>query len=1591
MQAHERLALLRAQGIELWAEAGALRYRAPHGVVTAQLREELRRHKADLLPLLEGTVAEDEAPMSLGQRALYFMNRLTPQSAAYSLSLAVTLHGALDVPALVIALGRLCERHPMLRARVLSEDVSQAASPRFRFDRPPLVLQEVDATSWSPAELRAHVESEASRPFLLESGEQPRAALYTCGAERHVLHLCLHHLFADGWSMQVLLRDLSALYSAARQGSGAATARAAATHHDFALAQERRTEGPYGAAALEFFKEKLADIVPLELPTDQPRPRLRSERGARVELRIGTELTGGLRALAQRLGATLGTVLLAAWQTLLGRYTGQSGFVVGVPYHGRTEARFAELVCYAVNVLPLRAELADDPPFAELVVRQSELFGQTLAHADYPLVRIVEGLRLEQDPSRTPLFQTSFAFESLPDAALTRVGLGAEATAKATAEVNAEPTAEVMLGELRLSAFPHRFGDGQRELDWIAALADGELLGHIAYSTDLFEHATIERMARHLQQLLAAVVRAPEQRLRALPLLPDDERRTVLQTFNATAVACDLTQLVPARLGQAARAHASAPAVITDEGTLLYAELDRRSNQLAQRLRSLGVGPERLVGLCMPPCPELLVGLCGILKAGGTYVPLSPDLPDERLRWLAQDSGIFPLLTDPSTRPRLLPLFGNELLLCIEEQALCGQPEEPPEVELEPGTLAYALYTSGSTGEPKAALIEHGALLNELLWLQRELGYTPQHTMLHRTPISFDLSVWELLLPLLCGAAVVLPQPGRQHEPPYLSRLIERHAVAVVQFVPSLLRIFLESAELARCGSVRLLAVGGEELPAELVDRCLGAFPRAQLYNLYGPTECTIAATTWRCERAAQRIPIGRPADNTRIYVLDENGQPVPIGVPAELYIAGLLVGRGYLNRPALTAQSFRTDPFVGEPGARMYRTGDLGRWLPAGVLQYLGRRDGQIKLRGQRIELGEIEAALRAHPQVKDCAVALLKPAADAELVAYVVPRLSELLAPALQAALRRRLPAAWVPSRWVLMTELPRTPSGKLDRKRLPPPGERASSAVHRAAATPTEHHLVQLFSSLLGGITVGVDDNFFALGGSSLLALRLLARLGGELGVELPLQEVFTAPTAALLAQRVDAAPRTPREAIDPLGPAPIRERAGRGTAAPLSAAQTFMLAQARRLLGRPYHNVPRAMWLRGELDGAALQRALDALVARHEELRMQFFTDASGADVQHPAAPLPCPLREVTLAAAEPDPRTAAERLATEEACRAFDLHTPPLIRAAVFHTGADEHLVLLVLHHIISDGTSIGIVWHDLVLLYEAERTGVPAPLPPLRSGFVDHVRKTMAPDYAARSARDVLYFLERLAGLPVLRLPLDHARPEVRQQNGSFLVAELEAEPYRALRALTAARGLTLFTGVLAGLVALIVRWSGQRSFCTGISVAGREGSEYQNVVGCFTNTLIIPVRAEDDPSFLRLTERLGEELRGALAHATAPLASVIAALVPAPVPQVPPLFQFLVASNQTDTPTWPGGVRTELALIGTGIVRRDFDVYVQERGDRLLLVLVYDVALFERRTIERQAARLLRLFTAGVVAPHTPLSRLSLDEDDAGAAPAGP
>ncbi len=1485
--------------------------------------------------------------LSYAQQRLWLLDQLEPGNPFYNLPGAVRLTGDLDETALAAALSEVVRRHEALRTTF----PTVGGAPVQRVGPPLEVpLLRIDLSGVPEGErqaaVRGHVEAESRRPFDLAAGPLTRFLLLRLGPRERILVFALHHIVSDAWSMRVLIREVAALYRAVSQGLPSPLTDLPVQYADYAIAERSWLAGEALRPQLNYWRHRLAGLPGLlELPADRPRPEAQTFRGARQGVAIPAATLAALKALGHAERATPFMTLLAAFSALLHRYTGREDLPVGTPMANRDRMETEGLIGFFVNTLVLRGDLSGDPTFRELLARIRELTLEAFAHPDLPFERLVEELQPGRDLAHSPLFQVLFAFQSMP--------------------VDARE-----LQGLTIEPLPVEAGRALFDLTLTLEEGPGWIAGSFEHNTDLFDPARMRRMAAHFEALLAAAVREPELSLSALPLLTVGERHQIAAEWTDTSRERAWRGRTHELFEAQTTRTPDAVAVVHGEERATYRELDARANRLARVLARAGVGRESRVGICGERSIDLVAALLAVWKAGGAYVPMDPAYPEERLAFMLEDAGVEVLVAGPGAPESM----AGRVATVIRPGAADGETSEPgPGTAGGPGDLAYVIYTSGSTGRPKGVAIAHASAVALLEWAAEVFPPADLAGVLGSTSICFDLSVFELFLPLATGGAVILADNALE-----LPRLAAGTQVSLVNTVPSAM------AELARAGSlppsVRTVSLAGEVLRRSLVDQVYRLPGVERVFNLYGPSEDTTYSTFVLVGRDDPRPPtIGRPVACTRAYVVDAHQRLLPCGVPGELWIGGEGLARGYLGRPGLTAERFVPDPFGGT-GDRLYRTGDLARWSPGGELEFLGRIDHQVKVRGFRIELGEVEVALESHPAVTR-AVVMAGPdgqSLDAWIVAADLVPAAEL-----RAFLRARLPEYMVPAAFVLLDRVPMTPNGKVDRRALAGLRPRPAARTERVAPrTPAEEILAGIWERLLKTEGVGAHDNFFELGGHSLLAAQVVSRVREAFAVELPLRALFESPTLAGLAERIEAARGAGAAVAPPIAHVPRDRRLL------LSFGQQRLWFLDQLEPGGVAYNMPYAVRLSGPLDAGALAASLTEIVRRHEALRTVFHLPAGPEGEDEPAQrilpPAPAALPRVDLRALSEAAEAEARRLAAEEARRPFDLARGPLLRSALLRLAEDEHVLVLGLHHIVSDGWSMEVLIAETAALYGAFAAGRPSPLPELPVQYADYAdwqRRWLAGEVLAAH---LTYWRGALAGAPpLLDLPTDRPRPPMQTFRGARRAAVLPAATAEAVRELGRSQGITGFMALLAALQALLHRLSGQPVVAVGSPVANRSRAEIEGLIGFFANTLVFAVDLTGGPSFRALLERVREVALGAYAHQDLPFEKLVEELAPERSLAHAPLFQVMLsfqsAAGPAAAPALPEGLTLSPLEAGAAAAKFDLTLSVEERGRRLALALDYNTDLFDAATAGRWLEHLRALLEGVLAAPEETVGVLPL------------
>ncbi len=1486
---------------------------------------------------------EDILPLSPLQEGLLFHALYAAQGPdVYTTQLQLNLQGWLDETTLKRAVQALLQRHASLRAGFQHENLSQPV--QIIVSSPELPWRSIDLSALDAASRDARLDEittqERAEHFDLANPPLIRFTLIKLSPEEHRLLLTSHHILMDGWSTPVLIRELLTLYD----GRSLPPVTRYRDYLRWIAAQDR-------TAALAAWREALAGLEePTRLASDSAgRLPLTPER---VTLPLSPALTSTLNQQARSRGLTLNTYVQAAWAILLGRLTGHDDVVFGITVAGRPPELpgIESMVGLFINTLPLRVQLAPDQKLGALLKQLQDRQSALMAHQHVGLAEI-QGLA-----GLGELFDTLVVFENYP---VDRSG-PAGGNGLRLADITGHDSTH----------YP---------LTLTAAVAGDRLRLRLDFRPDLFDRGTVEAMAQRLVRLLETAVANTDEPIGRLDILSAAERHTFLGEWNDTTRRIPSATLPDLFAAQAAK-NPDAVAVVFEDETVTYAQLDARANQLAHHLQSLGVGPEVVVGLCIERSPAMVVAVLAILKSGAAYLPLDPNYPTERLTYVLEDAKAAVLTVHAPTRDRL-PLRSATVIdldLDRDQTNIASRPATAPKCSLSPDNLAYVIYTSGSTGRPKGVMATHRVGVGRLDWDTTPERPPAAEAYAQKTSLAFVDSVWELFMPLSRGHRLVLIPDHVVKDPPALITALGKNDVTRMLLVPSLLAAMLdaEPAIAERIPKLGYWQSEGEPLSGPLAELFRARLPDASLINVYGMSECFDASRYDAAQGAGPfGVPSGRAIANAKVYVLDHNLQPAPIGVPGEIYIGGIGLARGYLGRPALTAERFVPSPFGN--GERLCRTGDLGRWRSDGILEHLGRADQQVKIRGFRIEPGEIEATLRRHPSVAKVAVIAREDTpGDKRLAAYVVAAPDQTVDPAkLRAHLAQSLPDFLVPSAFVILPQLPMTPNGKLDRKALPAPN--LQQRILRAPRTPQEEILCSLFAELLGLQRVGIDDNFFALGGHSLLATRLISRIRSSLDVEVAIRTLFEAPTVEALAPRLHDA-EAARPALVPMArPAEI----------PLSFAQRRLWFLHRLEGPSATYNIPMAVRLSGPLDEAALEAALGDVIARHESLRT-VFPETSGIPrqqiIEASRAAVPLLKNNVTEATLQEAVIAAAQQ--------GFDLTSEPPLRAHLFVLGEREHVLLLLLHHIAGDGWSLAPLWRDVAVAYGARVEGKTPSFAPLPAQYADytlwqHQVLGSESDPHSAMARQLSFWSETLRDLPdQIELPTDRPRPAIATYRGDVVSLRLDAELHRALLKLSRDSLASLFMVLQAGLAALLTRLGAGTDIPIGGPIAGRTDSALDDLVGFFVNTLVLRTDTSGNPSVRELIGRVRAHNLAAYGYQDLPFERLVEVLNPERSLSRHPLFQVVLAlQNNAPASAELPGLAISSQAVTTAIAKFDLSIALaEERGaDGTPLgisgAIEYATDLFDRDTVAAFAQRLIRLLTAAASNPEHPIGNLDI------------
>ncbi len=1539
-----------------------------------QVLEDAPSNIPDLEPLIG---PKDALLLSFAQKRIWFWDRFHEQSVVYNLPFALKLSGALDIQALALAFQQLIERHEILRTVYYEKDayVFQKVLPESPWSMPIEDLRYLKEPALA-RQIADLIEIEACTPFDLMSGPLLRTQLLRLPdqaadnrkgrvVEQYILLISVHHIAADGFSLSVLTAEISELYLARLNDREPVLPPLVIQYSDYANWHRNWVRQETVKSQLAYWVRRLQNVPVLDLPTDYPRPPEKTFKGANYYFELSNATLEAVKAISRSQNVTNYMTLLAALKLLLMNYTQGEDICVGTPVAGRTRPEFESLVGFFVNTLSLRTDLSGQPSFLQLLQRVRQVTLEAFANQDVPFEHIVENLELARDLSHSPIFQVMFIYQTHTiDKGFNLAGVGVE-------------------------NIPCSTGTSKFDLSIEFSEVGGKLLGNVEYATDLYTNDTIARLIEHYQQLLQNVLADPTRSIAHLGIVTAAESRQVLEVFNNSAQVFPAPSLIHTYFQQQAMTNSHGVALVDGHSRLSYEELNQKANALAQFLVRNGALPSDLIGVCLPRSSNLVVALLAVLKTGAAYVPIDPNYPSARVDYMIQDSGIQRVLTETSVEIDFERHPGLAVI-ALDELALPTEAVANLDLELPVEGLAYVIYTSGSTGNPKGVMVSHSNAAALIQWAGTVYSKADLDGVLAATSVCFDLSIFELFVTLAYGGKVILADDVLS-----MGQLPARDEIVLINTVPSAINALLQNEAVP--ASVKVINLAGEALSASLVDEIYRRTDVARVYDLYGPSEDTTYSTV-ALRKPNSPATIGRPISNTYAYVLNAYGQLVPPGFSGELFLAGTGITQGYLNKEDLTAERFITNPFsCSSATSIMYRTGDLVRFMADGNLEYLGRIDHQVKVRGFRIELGEIQSALNAIAQVDDSLVVTTEDTSgNTILVAYLISESgqSSALIDLARQQLEGSLPSYMIPAIFMVLSSFPLTPNGKIDRKALPTPSsmDRVSDNLI-PPRTDEEVKMAAIWCQVLGIDRVGITCNFFELGGHSLLATQCIARIRENFDVELPVKSIFTSPTIEKLVPLLEKA-----KPLSLLAP-PVVSKVDRDTPLPLSFAQMrlWFLNQleggsAEYSISTSY-NMPAAIRLYGDLNTAALRKAFQALVARHESLRTIFVVDDGHASQRiNPPGDWFMDIRDISNLEHE-EREAEILNFAHDEALRSFDLEMGEpdiarrtrLMRTRLLRCGAHEHVLLLTMHHIISDGWSVGVLLHDVAELYRAIVEGTAPQLPDLQIQYADYAAWQREWMSGPVFEHQMNYWKQQLAGVPVLELPTDHPRPPIMTFSGAAQAIQIDSDLVHKLNHLSREQGTTLFMTLLAIFYTLLHRYSGQTDLCVGTPVANRSRPEFEPLIGCFVNSLSLRAELDGNHRFIDLLKQVQHITLEAYNHQDIPFERLVDALGVTRDKSHSPLFQVMFtlqnASNHSSVQL--PGIELDIMPPIAETAKFDLTLNLEETKKGLTGIIEFNTDLFEPETIHRMALHFERIIEQVVEHPTRKVADFDLLGDE--------
>ncbi|MBD2162865.1 amino acid adenylation domain-containing protein [Calothrix membranacea FACHB-236] len=1563
----ELLLELRSLNVKLWTEGHSLRY-SNKEILSPTLLTQLRSQEAEILAALnpsfsylvrpsEGSTSYSSyCALSHGQQALWFLYQMAPESVAYNIFETVRIKSNLNIEAWQRAWQNISDRYAILRTTytIRNGQPVQQIHQQKKVD-----LEVIDASAWSQEDLKAQIYQETDRPFKLQSGPVLRVRLFTNTAQGNVQLVVMHQIAGDMWSLDLLLQELQVFYAAEINNEAIfsdSLHSLSCQYTDYVSRQSKKLLETDPEKLWQYWQKQLEGELPiLNLPTDKPRPPVQSYQGNTAIFKLDTELIAQLKQLQKSERISLYIIMQAAFFVLLYRYTGQEEILLGTAMTGRSASReFHQIIGYLSNIAVLRGCLAPQLTFRKLLSQVNEIVLGALKHQDAPFSLLVEKLKIQRDRSRFPVVSACFSWykHRLPS----------------TPELEMEILPE--LGSQRGSIF---------DINCKLTQVNHEFYLVWEYSSDLFSEEAIAKMQRHYQTLLEGIISNPDQTLGELPLLTTAERHQLLVEWNNTTTEYP-QKSIHQLFAEQVELTPNAVALVFAEQKLTYQELNQKANQLAHYLQSLGVGKEVLVGICVERSLEMIIGLLGILKAGGVYVPIDPNFPQEHIEYVLAETQLSVLLTQTRLRESLSINPIHTICLDQHRNLIAEHSQENPSVTVTSANLAYLMYTF--TGEePKGVSIIHRGVVR-LVKNNNYAKFSPEDVFLQLAPITFDAATLEIWGSLLNGASLIILPPDKS-ELADLGTAIREHQVTTLWLSAGLFGSMVDE-QIADLKQLKQLLTGGDVLSVFHVKKLLQAAPELKLINAYGPTENTTFTCCYHITETSPidtDVPIGRPIANTQIYVLDRELQPLPVGVPGELYIGGDGLAQGYFHQPDLTATAFITNPF--HPETRLYKTGDLARYLPDGNIEFMGKIDQQVKIGSLRIELEEIETVLSQHPKVQQAVVTVNQNESDNPyLVAYIVPNSqprkptnSSLKSTALRRFLQQQLPEYMVPTTYVILKHIPLTGEGKLNRQALPKPHLYLVESENKfiPPRTPTEAVIADIITTVLNLEEIGIHDNFFALGGNSLLAIQVIYRLRQAYQLDLPLRCLFAAPTVAELENFITSYRQTELGEIVPtIDPASQHQ-----TEFPLSFAQARLWLLDQMVGKSATYNMSFAARIVGNLDINALECSLGEILQRHASLRTNFQV-VKGLSVQviNPTATLTLPVINLQCS---PEPESEMYRLAKIEAHIPFNLASDSLIRVKLLQLAPEEYVLLLSTHTIVCDRWSIRILLQELSILYPAFCAGQPSPLPDLPIQYVDYTLWQWKSLSTKVLQKQINYWNRQLSGVKaVLELPTDRPRKPLQKIKGSSLKIEIDHQLSRQLKTLSQQSGVTLSTTLLTVLAVLLFRYSEQEDILIGTPIANRH-QDTESIIGFFGNLLVLRIHIQENPTFSELLTHVQQVTLTAYAHQDVPFEQIVKTLQPESSRNQNPLVQVMFKLESSSFVWEIPGLSVTPLEIEKMTAKLDLSLLMSETASGLKGIWEYNSDLFDSETIIRMSEHFQTFLAAIVSNPHQEIRQVPL------------